>query len=337
MAKWPVGVILMVVTIILLILSMIYFPWFTTRTEFHKDRIEDWSEYGYPEREYDEAQFGLQDYQLTSSDARDWDGDNNTDGDKSKIYNYNDKPDKGGWDGSYDDLKESNVTGPVKYGGSAQLDIYNTIYLIVLITIICAIICIVIIPLAGLRKIPAAGAKAMIVITIIFVIISPLYFAIGLPDAIGNDYDKKGYEKPAEAGGIMGTADERDQETNLILTETEFGPGMGWWLAVIAIFLVIVSLGFVTSPAPASAPPLNPPPGYRDGEYDDGYGSPPPSRYRDPYSEPYGGGGGYGPPPSDPYGYSDPYDSRPPPPPRRVATARRRRPPPPPPPSSRGY
>jgi hypothetical protein len=166
----------------------------------------------------------------------------------------------------------------------------------------------------------------MIVITIILVIIGPLYFAIGLPDAIGTDYDKKGYEVPAEAGGIMGTADERDQDTNLILTETEFAPGMGWWLAVIAIFLVIISLGFVTGPAPPS--------GYRD----DTYGAPPPSRYSDQYTEPYGGGGGYGPQTQDPYGYQDPYDNRPPPPPpRRGAPPRRRRPPPPPPPSSRSY
>jgi hypothetical protein len=318
MAKWPIGVILMVVTVILLVLSMIYFPWFTTKTEFHKERIEDWSEYGEPPREYDEVQYGLQDYQLKSSDAKDWDGDNYTDGAKSKIYNYNDNPDKGGWDGSYDDLVASGHEGARKYGGPAQLDVYNTIYLLTLITIICAIVSIVLIPLSGLRKIPAVGAKVMIVITIILVIIGPLYFAIGLPDAIGTDYDKKGYEVPAEAGGIMGTADERDQDTNLILSETEFAPGMGWWLAVIAIFLVIISLGFA---GPSTEIP------------------PQPSRYSDPYTEPYYGGGGYRPPEQDPYGYSDPYDSRPPPPPppRAGGPPRRRRPPPPPPPSSRGY
>lgn len=344
MAKWPIGVILMVVTIVLLILTMIYFPWFTTKTEFHKERIEDWSEYGEPPREWDEQIYGLQDYQLKSSDARDWDGDNYTDGAKSKIYNYNDKPDKGGWDGSYDDMGDSGHEGAWKYGGPAQLDVYNTIYLLTLISIICAIICIALIPLAGLKKIPPAAAKIMIVITIIFVIIGPLYFAIGLPDAIGTDYDKKGYELPAEADGIMGSAKENDQETGLLISETEFAPGMGWWLAVIAIFLVIVSLGFVTSPAPAAAPPLHPPPGYREGGgYDDPYGAPPPSPYGDPYDDGYGStGGGYGPQPSDPYGA--PRDGGrggpppPPPPPRRGAAPRprRRRPPPPPPPSS-GY
>ncbi len=62
MARWPVGVILMVIAIVFLLLAMLYFPWFTTKTEFHQDRIEpeEWTYdnvtlegYGPPPRDYD--------------------------------------------------------------------------------------------------------------------------------------------------------------------------------------------------------------------------------------------------------------------------------------------
>ncbi|MCK5561980.1 MAG: hypothetical protein KAJ51_15380, partial [Thermoplasmata archaeon] len=295
-----------------------------------------------------EVEFGLQKYQLKSSDARDWDNDGYNDSAKSKEYIYTDQPDKGGWDGSYDDIRESKHIGVWKYGGPAQLDIYNMVYLFVLITIIMAIICCVLIPLAGLSKIPPVAAKIMIVIAIIFVIIGPLYFAIGLPDAIGTDADKKGFEAPPEAGGIMGNADERDQATNLPMTVTEFAPGLGWWLSVISIFLVIISLGFVTSPAPPAPPPLHPPPEFAGGSggYEDeysSYGGQPRDQYgpQDRYGPPPAGGRTtahdlYGPPPPDRLS-GGPGPPPPPPPPHSGQRVRRRRPPPPPPPSSRGY
>ncbi len=349
MARWAVGVILMVIAIVFLILAMIYFPWFTTKTEFTKKNIEpeEWAYdenlegYGAPEREYDEVEFGLQTYQIKSSDARDWDNDSYVDGAKSKEYTYTDKPDKGGWDGSYDDIIESKHIGAWKYGGPAQLDIYNMVYMFVLLTIIFAIICIILIPLAGMRKIPPIAAKVMIVVTIIFVIIGPLYFAIGLPDAIGTDADKKGFDVPPEAGGIMGNADERDQATNDIISDTEFAPGLGWWLSIISIFLVIISLGFVTTPAPPAPPPLQPPPEFRGGGYEDEYspyGEPPAGRYgpQDRYGPPGGAGptDRYGGPP-DRYGSGGGPPPPPPPPPRSGQRVRRRPPPPPPPDSSR--
>ena len=329
MAKWAVGVILMVITIVFLILGMIYFPWFTTKTEFRQERIEDedWIDerlggYGEPARDWDEVEFGLQDYQLKSSEPRYWSGNNSTDSARSKIFNYNDKVEKGGWDGSYDEILESENLGAWKYGGPAQMDVYNTVYLCVLITIILVIVCMVLIPLAGMRKIPPVAAKIMVVVAIIFVIIGPLYFAIGLPDAIGTDADEKGFEVPPEAGGIMGTADERDQETNRIITDTEFAPGLGWWFTVISIFLVIISLGFISSPPPAAPPPLHPPQEYSDG-YDEDY----PPYDGEPHDR-YGGGAGpqgrYG--SQDRYGPQDRYGA---PPPRSGQPVRRRRPPPP--------
>jgi hypothetical protein len=188
---------------------------------------------------------------------------------------------------------------------------------------------------------------------IIFAILAPIYFAIFLPGAYEEDNDAQceiveeqyaaagindTFECPEspQAEGFMASAENTeadDNGTERVVSEEEWGPDIGWWMAVIAIFLAMFA--FVC----AEGKPKPPAPAPRDEYYDDAYDSR--SGSPDPYDDGYGGRppprgppargpppGGYyddgyggGPPPRGPPGghYDDGYGGGPPrrgPPPR---------------------
>jgi hypothetical protein len=264
--KWIVGVILLIVSIILIILSIFMFPWFTTKTTYDRINIEEFCSHywddnlGGVERDWDESIYSLRSYELRSSRPVNWSGSSTSGGTSSGDLLYNSKPTAGGWDGTYQEMVDNNI--PVAGflpGGSEQLAIYNFVYYVLLISIVLALISIVLIILAGMEKIGALLPKIVVGITIIFVILAPLYFALALPPAIEADSKEYNsvknplnqnntYRRPPEAGGIMGEANEKDDDSGRITSTTEFAPATGWWMAIVAIFLTIITIAFVSGP-----------------------------------------------------------------------------------------
>jgi hypothetical protein len=325
--KWIGGVILLIVTIVLLIVAVFMFPWFTTKTNYERNTIDEccpeyWEDnLGGNERDWDESTFYLQSYELKSSRPLNWSSTKAGSSTSSGMLQYNSQPSAGGWDGSYYSMIQAGYPEPgFLPGGAEQMAVYNFTYYILLFTIIMAVVCIIFIIIAGLEKINAIVPKVIVGVTIIMVVIAPLYFALGLPPAIETDskeYNRvndplnstSSYHRPAEAGGIMGKANEKDDETSRITSTTEFAPGMGWWLAVGAIFTTIITIGFVTGPgADAGAKPKDDRSRRKYHEYDRMYDQ---DRSRGPGT---GSRPGYGPPPShrqrtDDY-YEEDYDRR---------------------------
>jgi hypothetical protein len=290
--KWIGGVILIIVTIILLIIAVFMFPWFSTKTTYEQDTIEKYvpdyweenlggEEY---ERDWDETVYHLQSYEIKSSRPINMSSAKSGASTSSGMLHYNSEPSAGGWEGNHKSMIEAGYPVPgFLPGGPEQLAVYNFTYYLNIISIIMAIVCIIFIILAGLEKIGAIIPKILVGITIIFVVLGPLYFALGLPAAIEADskeYNKvrypgnstAEYNRPAEAGGIMGKANEMDDASDRVTSTTEFAPGLGWWLAVGAIFTTIITIGFITGPgAAAYAKPDDERSRRKYHEYDDLY------------------------------------------------------------------
>lgn len=268
--KWIGGVILLIITIVLLIIAVFMLPWFSTKTNYERERINEnipeyWEEsLGGVERDWDESTYYMQSYEMKSSRPLNWSSSKAGGSTSSGKLHYNSDPSTGGWNGNFESMIKAGY--PVQGflpGGPEQLAVFNFTYYILIFSIIMSIICIVFIILGGLEKLGAIVPKVIVGITIIFVIITPLYFALALPPAIESDskeYQKTmdpinftaSYNRPAEAGGIMGEANEKDDKENMVTAHTEFAPGLGWWLAVGAIFTTIITIGFVTGPGEGS-------------------------------------------------------------------------------------
>lgn len=306
--KWIGGVILLIITIILLIVGAFFFPWFTTKTEYNREVIDNVNENYWDdklsgvERDWDESTYHLQHYELETSRAWDWNKNGSKESKSSGKLLYNSAPEAGGWDGSYRSIVEAGYPPPgFMAGGNEQLSVYNFTYYMCIFAIIIACIAIIFVIIAGLEKISVLVPKILVGVAIILVILAPLYFALALPPAIEKD-DKELFKvqdtyatnttehrRPPEAGGIMGGAKERDEESGDVTSKTDFAPEFGWWLAIGAIFTTIISVGFVTGPAPAGTTPPDysrrryhefdqPDERYRfERDYERGYGSPPQS------------------------------------------------------------
>ena len=318
--KWIGGVILLIITIILLITSMFMFPWFETKSKYHRNTINEknpeyWDEkLGGLERDWDESIYYLQEYELKSSTNIDWQRTNQSTGATgSDKLEYNSPVKSGGWDGSYREMVETDYPVPgFLPGGNEQLNVYNYTYYMILLAFIMAIIAIIFIVISGLGKISPTAPKVITAITIIFVILSCLYFALALPYAIETDDEElqklrdplheTDHETPPEAGGaVMGEANERSDD-GTPLSKIEWSPGLGWWMVVGAIITSMISMLFM--PIPEQPVETTPPHlrrkyhefdetgrGYDIGGYDQEY-IPPQRRqstaeyYEDDYYEP---------------------------------------------------
>lgn len=258
--KWIGGIVLSIITIILLIMAMFIFPWFGTKTEYWRERINEvrpeyWDEgLGGIERDWDESTYYLQEYELKSSAKQDWLRTNVSNATSSGTLEYNAAPKEGGWEGSYYEMMDANYPVPgFLAGGNEQLNVYNNTYYMVLLAIILSIIGIIFIIIAGLGKINPTIPKVLVGIAVIFTVLAPIYFALALPMAIETDDEElqniKGTnnESPPEGGGqIMGNANERDKLEGVTLASIDWAPELGWWFSVGAIFTSIVTIAFIT-------------------------------------------------------------------------------------------
>ncbi|UCH89358.1 MAG: hypothetical protein JSV49_01540 [Thermoplasmata archaeon] len=321
MAKWYGGMILAIIVIIGTFLAMNYYPWFYIETEYPDD---------YPEnRPVDSVRvtYTLKDYEIEFSDKSVTSITNTSANIEEGTYNIEDKPEEGGWDGDYDVFEES--------GRPEQLKVYKNTYLFSIITIIMAIICVILIPLAGLGKIPTKAASAMAIIMTIFAILGPIYYGVFMPFAFDDDNeqiyeytkdnligtgDVENITDPEPLQSIWGDSNNIDvyRQAGIDGAKSHWRPALGWWIAIIMIFIAIISIGMIDGPRKpggryASAGPDD---YYGDRQEDwdrvppqyDDRGRPPPydDRYPPPSSRDYDRG-----PPPGPRGYD--YDRGPPP------------------------
>jgi hypothetical protein len=268
--KWIGGVVLIIITIVFLIMAVFMFPWFSTKTNYNRDNIakhlpEDfWEDHlGGVERDWDESTYFLQSCELRSGRPLNWSKTSTSTSTTSGMLYYNSQPSAGGWDGSYEEINASGYPVPgFLVGGAEQLSVYNYTYYFQLIGIIMAILSVILIIIAGMDKIGLTAPRVLVILTIIFIVISVIYFALFLPMAIEKDSEEiynittstgnaTDYVRPPEATGIWGKANTKVPESTEITSTVVYQPGFGWWFAVVGIFTSIFSLAFIGSPKSA--------------------------------------------------------------------------------------
>lgn len=128
-----------------------------------------------------------------------------------------------------------------------QAKLYTNVYYIAIVTLVIAIISLICLILSGIGKlgIKIAGIKIgaiLLLITMIFAIVAPVYFAVAVPGAMHEDsatWDK----------GFMGSEEEAGMKTT-------WGPGYGWYLAIVAFVLALIGMIFTFIPGKKTAPAL---------------------------------------------------------------------------------
>jgi hypothetical protein len=306
MAKWYVGMILAVVIIIGSYLAMTAYPWFSIETEYPSTSPVDTVKVTYSLKEYEiESRDELMDLEPDYPSL------------EEGTYKINDKPEDGGWDGDHDEYELS--------GRPEQLKVYSLAYNLMILTILMAVICVILIPLAGLGKIPVKAAVGVAIVMTIFAILGPIYYGIFMPIAFDDDNEEiyeetkdamialnttENITKPESLQSIWGDSSNIDvyRQVGVEGAESHWRPALGWWITIVLIFLAIVSIGMIDGPRRPrdrlSSRDEDDYYGDRREDWDtypDDRGRPPP---RDSYDR------GRGPPPDR----RDDYDRRPPPP-----------------------
>jgi len=311
MSKWIIGMTLAVVVILLIIIS-IFMPWFKVRNEVIMVGGSDPAPY------WIEQEYSLQEGSAKSN-ARvfDTDGDGSPDNPKLKDERLDkkayvtDADHAGAWNGDY-----------LEGGKPEMYDVVEMCYMLIIIVILLAATTAALIPIAGVGKLTPWAPKGIGVVLILLIALIPIYYAFFLPQAINgdtkNDYrldnegSLEGYDSDLVPGAeaFMSSGD-YSNPINLTVTEEgewEVGPGLGWWIAVIAIFLSIGMVACISGPAlPPGAPDDRPYSRDYDDPYRDEHRDRYDSSYRDEYPEP--------PPRRGPprRGYDDESSRRPPP------------------------
>ena len=202
---------------------------------------------------------------------------------------------------------------------SEIVDVFDFVYIFVLIGMILAFIFAVLAFLAGARLIPGWISLLVGIIAAITVIIGPVYMIFALPDAF--DEENKSSEEDGPWDSFWGS----DFESEMGITvESSWGPSWCWYVACGMGLMLFAAAGMCGGierkkhkqrhsypPAqgygqPQRDPYSAPPPRSRD-PYEDPYGAAPPQRSRAPYEDPYGA-----PPPRSRDPYEDLYGAPPP-------------------------
>ncbi len=130
-----------------------------------------------------------------------------------------------------------------------QAKLYTNVYYIMIVTLVVAIISLICLILSGIGKlgIKIAGIKIgaiLLLLTMIFAIVAPAYFAAAVPGAMHEDdatWDK----------GFMGSEEEAG-------VKTTWSPGYGWYFAVVAFVLALIGMIITLVPGKKTAPALAP-------------------------------------------------------------------------------
>ena len=241
MAKWIAGTIMAILVLVLLLMSFTY-PLFSIDKE-----LDD--------GEWDRIEFGFREYQFRSSNTTfDTNNSGTNDSKSSERYEYNEKPREGGWDGSSEEIvnatkKYLNNSSEQRFrpiGGREQLKVLNTFYMTTMAGMILAALSIVMLALGGLKKLTAALPTLVCSLLVICMMFGPIYLAWYFPKAINSDINglkavsgtgETGYDPIENLTGFMGS--ERLSFGRGKTLTIDYGPDMGWFMTIGAIFLSI--------------------------------------------------------------------------------------------------
>lgn len=123
-----------------------------------------------------------------------------------------------------------------------QAKLYTNVYYIAIVTLVVAIISLICLILSGIGKLGIKIGAILLIITMIFAIVAPAYFAAAVPGAMHEDdatWDK----------GFMGSEEEAG-------VKTTWGPGYGWYFAVVAFVLALIGMIITLVPGKKTAPAL---------------------------------------------------------------------------------
>ncbi|MDI6707611.1 MAG: hypothetical protein QME47_00735 [Candidatus Thermoplasmatota archaeon] len=136
---------------------------------------------------------------------------------------------------------------------AATSKVYNNVFYITIVALVLGIIGLITAIVAGVGKLSAKIAGIFLILTFIFALVAPIYFAAVLPGAMHADL-------PEWNKGFTGSED----LTYMDMTGSwSWGPGYGWYLAVVAFIVALIGaiLAFrAKKPKAAVAAPTPPAP-----------------------------------------------------------------------------
>jgi hypothetical protein len=118
-------------------------------------------------------------------------------------------------------------TKTVGYTGEMK-DVYDTAYYMVISALATAIISLVCLCVTGMGKIRPETCVIFLTITLILTAIAPVYFATALPNAL---------EASRNTSGLLWTRGFKGISEH---GSVSWGPGVGWYLSIIAFVFVVV-------------------------------------------------------------------------------------------------
>lgn len=133
------------------------------------------------------------------------------------------------------------------YEDSAAFKVYDNTYYITIAALILSVITLILLILVGIGKVALVKIGVIfLLITMIFAVVAPVYFAVALPGAMDEDAeDTGGYDK-----GFMGS----ESDYPMAGTDSTWGPGYGWYLAIVAFVFALIGLIITVIPGKKAVP-----------------------------------------------------------------------------------
>ena len=129
--------------------------------------------------------------------------------------------------------------------------VYSNTFYIAIVALVLGIIGLITAVMAGIGKLSAKIVTIFLLLTMIFAVVAPVYFAVALPGAMDEDWSG-GWDK-----GFWDSGEETSVEP---ITGTEYtstytiGPGYGWYLAIVAFVFALIGLIITVIPGKKAVP-----------------------------------------------------------------------------------
>lgn len=141
---------------------------------------------------------------------------------------------------------------------------FQTTQIIVIVGLICGIFGLIGAAMVSVGKLSSKMGTLLVLLTVILVIIAPIYLMFTLPGAFKEDFKDQGSSPPSEKieTDFFGSATVEEEELfgGTITYDVSWGGGLGWFLAIIAMVMCVIALPLVAKSKPAVQPGLEPQP-----------------------------------------------------------------------------
>jgi hypothetical protein len=127
---------------------------------------------------------------------------------------------------------------------TGMVDVFNTAYLLTIITMVMIIVALVMVIISNLRKISPKIASILVLIALIFSIITPIYFMVTLPTTYNQSDDNSEEVSSGSNSMIEGFMGSESFEFFGFKTSIDWGPGVGWIMMMLAFVFMLLALIF---------------------------------------------------------------------------------------------